>query len=247
EQLDDEFLKVVDLILSVFERLGLKDFSARLSFRDPNSDKYLGSDEAWEKAQGAIRRAVQKLEMPYFEEEGEAAFYGPKLDFIFRDVLDREWQLGTVQVDYQLPERFDLEYVAVDGIRKRPVMIHRAPFGSLERLVGILIEQYAGDFPFWLAPEQVRILPVSDQFSEYADTVRQALAEADIRVMVDNASDRLGKKIRNAEKAKIPYMLVVGADEQENQTAAVRSRKGGDAGSLAIADLATKLQELAEQ
>ena len=247
EQLDDEFLKVVDLILSVFERLGLNDFSARLSFRDPNSDKYLGSDDAWEKAQGAIRRAVQKLEMPYFEEEGEAAFYGPKLDFIFRDVLDREWQLGTVQVDYQLPERFDLEYVAEDGIRKRPVMIHRAPFGSLERLVGILIEQYAGDFPFWLAPEQVRILPVSDQFSEYADTVRQSLAEADIRVTVDNASDRLGKKIRNAEKAKIPYMLVVGADEQEHQTAAVRSRKGGDAGSLVIADLATKLQELAEQ
>ncbi|MEM9568065.1 MAG: threonine--tRNA ligase, partial [Cyanobacteria bacterium P01_E01_bin.34] len=245
EQLDDEFLKVVDLILSVFERLGLKDFSARLSFRDPNSDKYLGSDEAWEKAQGAIRRAVQKLEMPYFEEEGEAAFYGPKLDFIFRDVLDREWQLGTVQVDYQLPERFDLEYVAEDGIRKRPVMIHRAPFGSLERLVGILIEQYAGDFPFWLAPEQVRILPVSGQFSEYADTVRQSLAEADIRVTVDNASDRLGKKIRNAEKAKIPYMLVVGADEKESQTAAVRSRKGGDAGSLAISDLATKLQELA--
>ncbi|MEM9534127.1 MAG: threonine--tRNA ligase [Cyanobacteria bacterium P01_A01_bin.3] len=247
EQLDDEFLKVVDLILSVFEKLGLKDFSARLSFRDPNSDKYLGSDEAWEKAQGAIRRAVQKLEMPYFEEEGEAAFYGPKLDFIFRDVLDREWQLGTVQVDYQLPERFDLEYVAEDGVRKRPVMIHRAPFGSLERLVGILIEQYAGDFPFWLAPEQVRILPISDQFSEYADTVRQSLAEADIRVTVDNASDRLGKKIRNAEKAKIPYMLVVGADEQESKTAAVRSRKGGDAGSLAIADLATKLQELAEQ
>ena len=247
EQLDDEFLKVVDLILSVFERLGLNDFSARLSFRDPNSDKYLGSDDAWEKAQGAIRRAVQKLEMPYFEEEGEAAFYGPKLDFIFRDVLDREWQLGTVQVDYQLPERFDLEYVAEDGIRKRPVMIHRAPFGSLERLVGILIEQYAGDFPFWLAPEQVRILSVSDQFSEYAETVRRSLANAEIRVTVDNASDRLGKKIRNAEKAKIPYMLVVGADEQENQTAAVRSRKGGDAGSLPIADLATKLHELAEQ
>ena len=245
EQLDDEFLKVVDLILSVFEKLGLQDFSARLSFRDSTSDKYLGSDEAWDKAQGAIRRAVQKLEMPYFEEEGEAAFYGPKLDFIFRDVLDREWQLGTVQVDYQLPERFDLEYVAEDGVRKRPVMIHRAPFGSLERLVGILIEQYAGDFPFWLAPEQVRILPVSEQFSDYAETVRQSLAQEEIRVTVDNASDRLGKKIRNAEKAKIPYMLVVGADEQENQTAAVRSRKGGDAGSLPISGLAAKLQELA--
>ena len=246
EQLDDEFLKVVDLILNVFEKLGLKDFSARLSFREPGSDKYLGSDEAWDKAQGAIRRAVQTLNMPHFEAEGEAAFYGPKLDFIFRDVLDREWQLGTVQVDYQLPERFDLEYVAEDGLRKRPVMIHRAPFGSLERLVGILIEQYAGDFPFWLAPEQVRILPVTEQFSDYAATVRQGLAMDDIRVTVDNSSDRLGKKIRNAEKAKIPYMVVVGAEEQEKQTAAVRSRKGGDVGALAIAGLAAKLNELAQ-
>ncbi|WP_017324059.1 threonine--tRNA ligase [Synechococcus sp. PCC 7336] len=246
EQLDEEFIKVVDLILSVFDKLGLKDFSARLSFRDPDSDKYLGSDEAWEKAQGAIRRAVQKLEMPYFEAEGEAAFYGPKLDFIFRDVLDREWQLGTVQVDYQLPERFDLEYMAEDGLRKRPVMIHRAPFGSLERLVGILIEQYAGDFPFWLAPEQARILPISDQFLAYAESVRQTLASSRIRVAVDAASDRLGKKIRNAEKAKIPYMLVVGADEQESQTVAVRSRKGGDIGSVQLDNLVEKLRQLSD-
>ncbi|MEO1133408.1 MAG: threonine--tRNA ligase, partial [Cyanobacteria bacterium J06639_1] len=199
DQLDDEFLKVVDLILTVFDRLQLNDFSARLSFRDPDSDKYLGSDEAWEKAESAIRRAVQKLEMPHFEGIGEAAFYGPKLDFIFRDVLDREWQLGTVQVDYQLPERFDLEFVAEDGSRQRPVMIHRAPFGSLERLVGILIEQYAGDFPFWLAPEQIRILPVSDQFLDYAQSVKQTLAEQNFRVTVDGSAERLGKKIRNAE------------------------------------------------
>ncbi|HEY9844804.1 MAG TPA: threonine--tRNA ligase, partial [Candidatus Caenarcaniphilales bacterium] len=156
EQLDDEFLKVVDLILNVFNNLQLKNFKARLSFRDPDADKYIGSDEAWEKSENAIRRAVQTLGMEYFEGIGEAAFYGPKLDFIFQDALEREWQLGTVQVDYNLPERFNLEYVAEDGTRQRPVMIHRAPFGSLERLIGILIEEYAGDFPLWLAPVQAR-------------------------------------------------------------------------------------------
>ncbi len=161
EQLDKEFLSVVDLILTVFKSLQLKNFKARLSFRDPESDKYIGSDEAWEKAESAIRKAVQTLGMDYFEAPGEAAFYGPKLDFIFQDALEREWQLGTVQVDYNLPERFELEYVAEDGNRKRPVMIHRAPFGSLERLIGILIEEYAGDFPLWLAPVQIRLLPVS--------------------------------------------------------------------------------------
>jgi threonyl-tRNA synthetase len=246
-QLDDEFLKVVDLILNVFDQLGLKDFSARLSFRDPDADKYLGSDDAWEKAQNAIRRAVQKLDMPHFEALGEAAFYGPKLDFIFRDVLDREWQLGTVQVDYQLPERFDLEYVSEDGSRQRPVMIHRAPFGSLERLVGILIEQYAGDFPFWLAPEQVRILPVSDPFLPFSESVRQQLVGQNLRVTLDGSAERLGKKIRNAEKAKIPYMLVVGADEQESQSVNVRTRRGGTLGSIPVAELATLLQELSAE
>lgn len=171
EQLDSEFLDVVDLILSVFKKLQLKNFKARLSFRDPASDKYIGSDEAWEKAQGAIRRAVEKLGMDHFEGIGEAAFYGPKLDFIFQDALEREWQLGTVQVDYNLPERFDLEYVAEDGTRKRPVMIHRAPFGSLERLIGILIEEYAGDFPLWLAPVQARLLPVSEAQLPFAQAV----------------------------------------------------------------------------
>jgi threonyl-tRNA synthetase len=172
EQLDDEFLKVVDLIQSVFQALQLGDaFKARLSFRDPDSDKYIGSDDAWEKAENAIRRAVEHRGMESFEGIGEAAFYGPKLDFIFRDALDREWQLGTVQVDYNLPERFDLEYVAEDGSRQRPVMIHRAPFGSLERLIGILIEEYAGDFPVWLAPEQIRLLPVTDEQVPYAQQV----------------------------------------------------------------------------
>lgn len=173
DQLESEFFSVVDLILSVFKSLQLKNFKARLSFRDPNSDKYIGGDEVWEKAQNAIRNAVKQLDMEYFEAEGEAAFYGPKLDFIFQDALEREWQLGTVQVDYNLPERFDLEYTAPDGSRQRPIMIHRAPFGSLERLIGILIEEYAGDFPLWLAPVQVRLMPVSDDFSGYAQEVCQ--------------------------------------------------------------------------
>ena len=162
EQLETEFLKVVDLILSVFESLRLKNFKARLSFREPGTDKYIGTNEVWDKAENAIRNAVITLGMDYFEAPGEAAFYGPKLDFIFQDALEREWQLGTVQVDYNLPQRFELEYVAEDGQRQRPVMIHRAPFGSLERLIGILLEEFVGDFPLWLAPVQTRLLPVSD-------------------------------------------------------------------------------------
>ncbi|MCA2554981.1 MAG: threonine--tRNA ligase, partial [Microcystis sp. M04BS1] len=211
EQLDKEFLSVVDLILTVFKSLQLKNFKARLSFRDPESDKYIGSDEAWEKAQSAIRKAVQTLGMDYFEAPGEAAFYGPKLDFIFQDALEREWQLGTVQVDYNLPERFELEYVAEDGNRKRLVMIHRAPFGSLERLIGILIEEYAGDFPLWLAPVQIRLLPVSDSQLDYAKEVTAKMQLLGIRAETDTSGERLGKMIRNAETAKIPVMAVVGA------------------------------------
>ncbi len=244
DQLDQEFLKVVDLILTVFERLQLKEFRARLSFRDPASDKYLGSSEDWDKAEGAIRRAVEKLDMPHFEGIGEAAFYGPKLDFIFRDVLDREWQLGTVQVDYQLPQRFDLEYVAEDSSRQRPVMIHRAPFGSLERLVGILIEQFAGDFPFWLAPEQVRILPVADQHLGYATQVQDQLLAHGIRVHIDASNERLPKKIRNAEKGKIPVMLIVGDQEQSDGTVSVRQRHGDAAGSPTVAELLEDLKAL---
>jgi len=243
EQLDSEFLKVVDLILAVFRRLGLSDFRARLSFRDPASDKYLGDPQDWDKAEGAIQRAVQQLDMPHFVGIGEAAFYGPKLDFIFRDVLEREWQLGTVQVDYQLPQRFDLHYVAEDGSRQRPVMIHRAPFGSLERLVGILIEQYAGDFPLWLAPEQVRILPVSDPFVPYARRVQERLLAQGWRVQVDASGERLPKKIRTAEKSKIPFMVVVGEQEQSQETVSVRSRHGGDQGSLSLSDFLALLAQ----
>jgi threonyl-tRNA synthetase len=237
DQLDDEFLKVVDLILSVFKSLQLKNFKARLSFRDPESDKYIGSDEAWEKAQGAIRRAVETLGMNYFEGIGEAAFYGPKLDFIFQDALEREWQLGTVQVDYNLPERFDLEYVAEDGTRKRPVMIHRAPFGSLERLIGILIEEYTGDFPVWLAPEQIRLLPVSDEFLSFAKQTVEQMRAAGIRAEVDLSGDRLGKQIRNAEKEKIPVMAIVGAKEVESNSLSLRVRHRNDAGEVKSEEL----------
>lgn len=242
EQLDKEFLSVVDLILTVFKSLQLKNFKARLSFRDPESDKYIGSDEAWEKAESAIRKAVQTLGMDYFEAPGEAAFYGPKLDFIFQDALEREWQLGTVQVDYNLPERFELEYVAEDGNRKRPVMIHRAPFGSLERLIGILIEEYAGDFPLWLAPVQIRLLPVSDSQLDYAKEVTAKMQLLGIRAETDTSGERLGKMIRNAETAKIPVMAVVGAKEMEGNSLSIRTRATGDLGVISVEEVVAKLE-----
>ncbi|MGL5939964.1 MAG: threonine--tRNA ligase [Waterburya sp.] len=241
EQLDEEFLKVVDLILAVFKSLQLTKFKARLSFRDPESDKYIGSDEAWNKAENAIRRAVEKVGMNHFEGIGEAAFYGPKLDFIFEDALEREWQLGTVQVDYNLPERFELEYVAEDGSRQRPIMIHRAPFGSLERLIGILIEEYAGDFPLWLAPVQVRLLPVRDAHVDYVKAVAAKMQAAGIRAEADTSGERLGKMIRNAEKQKIPVMSVVGDKEVENNTLSIRTRASGELGAIAVSEVITKL------
>ncbi|MBW4478390.1 MAG: threonine--tRNA ligase [Tolypothrix brevis GSE-NOS-MK-07-07A] len=244
EQLDSEFLNVVDLILSVIKSLKLdQNFKARLSFRDPASDKYIGDDEAWNKAESAIRRAVETLGMDHFEGIGEAAFYGPKLDFIVKDALDREWQLGTVQVDYNLPERFDLEYVAEDGSRKRPVMIHRAPFGSLERLIGILIEEYAGDFPLWLAPLQARLLPVSDEFLPFASLVAAKMQALGIRAEVDVSGDRLGKLIRNAEKQKIPVMAVIGAKEVESNSLSIRTRTSGELGSIPVLEVMEKMKE----
>ncbi|MFN6180628.1 MAG: threonine--tRNA ligase [Dolichospermum sp.] len=243
EQLDSEFLNVVDLILSVFKSLQLKNFKARLSFRDPASDKYIGGDEVWDQAEGAIRRAVQQLGMDYFEGIGEAAFYGPKLDFIFSDALEREWQLGTVQVDYNLPERFDLEYVAEDGSRKRPVMIHRAPFGSLERLIGILIEEYAGDFPLWLAPVQIRLLPVGDLQLDFSKEVAAKMVAFGIRAEVDTSGDRLGKLIRNAEKDKIPVMAVIGAKEVETNSLSIRTRASGELGAISVDGVVSKITE----
>ena len=241
QQLDDEFLNVVDLILTVVKSLQLTNFKARLSFRDPASDKYLGSDEAWDKAQNAIRRAVEKMDMNHFEGIGEAAFYGPKLDFIFEDALGREWQLGTVQVDYILPERFGLEYVAEDGSRQRPIMIHRAPFGSLERLIGILIEEYAGDLPLWLAPVQVRLLPVRPDHYEYVQEVAAKMRAAGIRAEADTNGDRLGKMVRNAEKQKIPVMSVVGDQEVADHTLSIRTRASGELGAIAIEEVINKL------
>ena len=246
EQLDSEFLNVVDLTLSVIKSLRLENFRARLSFRDPASNKYIGSNEAWDKAESAIRRAVETLGMAHFEGVGEAAFYGPKLDFIVQDALEREWQLGTVQVDYILPERFDLEYVAEDGTRKRPVMLHRAPFGSLERLIGILIEEYAGDFPLWLAPVQARLLPVSETELNFAQEVAGKMRSLGIRVEVDAGNDRMGKMIRNAEKAKIPVMAVVGPKEVEANSLSIRIRIAGrdskDLGSIPVMDVLEKMQ-----
>ena len=243
EQLETEFFKVVDLILSVFQSLRLKNFKARLSFREPGSDKYIGTDDVWDKAENAIRNAVTTLGMDYFEAPGEAAFYGPKLDFIFRDALEREWQLGTVQVDYNLPQRFELEYVAEDGQRQRPVMIHRAPFGSLERLIGILLEEFVGDFPLWLAPVQARLLPVSDAQLDYTKEVVSQLQALGIRAEVDTSGERLGKMIRNAEKQKIPVMAVVGAKEVEANSLSIRTRASGELGAITIDEVIARLAE----
>lgn len=243
DQLEDEFLKVVDLILSVFKSLQLENFKARLSFRDPDSDKYIGGKEVWDKAENAIRSAVVKMDMDYFVAPGEAAFYGPKLDFIFQDALEREWQLGTVQVDYNLPERFDLEYSAPDGTRPRPVMIHRAPFGSLERLIGILIEECVGDFPLWLAPIQVRLMAVSDDFTEFAQDVVDNMRSQGIRAELDTSGERLGKMIRNSEKQKIPIMAVVGAKEVETNTLSLRTRAEGELGALFVGEVISRIRK----
>jgi threonyl-tRNA synthetase len=241
EQLDEELMNVVELILSVFEKLRLKNFKARLSFRDPNSDKFLGSAETWDKAEGAIKRAVEKLGMPHFIGIGEGAFYGPKLDFIFSDALERPWQLGTVQVDYVLPERFELEYIDEHSSRQPPVMIHRAPFGSIERLIGVLIEEYAGDFPLWLAPVQMRLVPVAQDFMPFAKDVCAKLVALGVRAEVDTSNERLGKMVRNAEKSKIPVVGIVGGNEVENNTISIRTRIGGELGALGVDEVVKRM------
>jgi threonyl-tRNA synthetase len=234
EQLEDEFIAVVDLIQYVFETMGFHDFRARLGVNDSDSDKYAGTPEMWAQGIKAIKQAADKAGLNYVVEEGEAAFYGPKLDFIFRDVLKREWQLGTVQVDFLLPERFDLEYTAEDGQKHRPIMIHRAPFGSMERFIGILIEHFNGAFPLWLAPVQTMIIPIADRHNAYAFEVADKLKQAGMRVEVDASSDRMNKKIRNAQLQKIPYMLVVGDREAADGTVAVRTRANEDRGDMAL-------------
>ena len=236
DQLEEEFIGVVSLIQYVFETMGFHDFRARLGVNDPASDKYAGEPEMWAKGIAAIKKAADKAGMKYTIEEGEAAFYGPKLDFIFRDVLKREWQLGTVQVDFLLPERFDAEYTGEDGQKHRPVMIHRAPFGSMERFVGILIEHFNGAFPLWLAPVQVMMVPIADRHIEYALEVAAKLRDAGLRVDVDDSSERMNKKIRNAQLMKIPYMLVVGDQEEEDGAVAVRTRDNVNHGAIAVAE-----------
>ena len=237
DQLDEEFLQVVDLILTVFKDLGLRRFKARLSFRGRQNTKMIGRPEDWDRAEAAIRRAVEHLGMESVEGPGEAAFYGPKLDFLFYDALEREWQLGTVQVDYSLPERFDLEYVAPDGSRQRPVVLHRAPFGSLERLIGILIEEYGGDFPFWLAPEQIRILPVTTTAFNAAQRLVTQLCSHGVRATVAGSGERLSKLIRNGETRKIPVLGILGEQELEAGSVSLRTRRQGDLGAMAQARL----------
>ncbi len=244
EQLEVEFIHVVELIQYVFNTMGFMDFRARLGINDPASDKYAGEPVMWERGINAIRRAADKLGLAYSIEPGEAAFYGPKLDFIFRDVLKRDWQLGTVQVDFLLPERFGLEYIGADGEKHRPVMIHRAPFGSMERFVGILIEHFNGAFPVWLTPVQAVVIPIADRHVAYAQEVAAALRAAGVRVDVDAGDDRMNKKIRQAQLQKIPYMLVVGDKEAENRAVAVRTRDNVDHGAMPLADFRAHILHL---
>ena len=239
DQLKDEFLKVMDIIFIIFNALEFENFEAQISLRDPNNkEKYIGSDENWEKAERAIIEACQEKGLKAKVELGEAAFYGPKLDFMVKDAIGRRWQLGTIQVDYNLPERFELEYTGDDNQKHRPVMIHRAPFGSMERFVAVLIEHTAGKFPLWLTPDQVVILPISEKFNDYAYQVAKTLNNADVRVQVDDRNEKVGRKIRDNELKRIPYMLIVGEKEAENGEVAVRRQGGGEQNSMSIADFA---------
>jgi threonyl-tRNA synthetase len=232
DQVKEEFIKVIDLVLYVFKALGFSEYTAQISLRDPDDrDKYIGTDEAWNKAEAAIIEAAAEKGLETVTELGEAAFYGPKLDFMVKDALGRKWQLGTIQVDYNLPERFQLEYIGSDNQKHRPVMIHRAPFGSLERFVAVLIEHCAGNFPLWLSPDQITILPISEKFIEYAEQVRSALEDVDIIGFIDNRDEKIGRKIRDAEVKKIPFMLIVGEKEQQEGLVSVRKHGQGDLGN----------------
>jgi len=242
EQVQQEILGCLSLVKTVLTTLGMSEYRVRVGLRDPDSNKYTGDPANWDKAENACREAAKTLGVPFTEEPGEAAFYGPKIDFVIKDVIGREWQLGTVQVDYNLPVRFDLSYIGPDNQAHRPVMIHRAPFGSMERFCGVLIEHFAGDFPLWLAPEQVRILPISDKVLEFAKTTLDQLLAADLRVTLDTHSDKLGAKIRRAELDKVPYVLVLGQKEAEALSASVRSRAKGDEGVHKIADLVQRFK-----
>lgn len=245
EQVKDEFLNVLDLTKVVLSKMGFENFTAQISLRDPdNPDKYIGTDENWENAERAIIEATQEVDLETVTVLGEAAFYGPKLDFMVKDALGRSWQLGTIQVDYNLPDRFELEYTGADNQPHRPVMIHRAPFGSMERFISILIEHTAGKFPLWLTPEQFAVLPISDRFLDYARKVQELLATHDIRGYIDDRSEKIGRKIRDTELKKVPFMLIVGEQEVENGAVSVRRQGEGDVGSMGIAEFAAYFKTL---
>lgn len=245
DQLKDEFKKVIDIVMIVFGTLGFKDYIAQISLRDPeNKEKYIGSDDVWQKAETAIIESTQERGMETIVELGEAAFYGPKLDFMVRDALGRKWQLGTIQVDYNLPERFELEYIGADNQPHRPVMIHRAPFGSMERFVAILIEHYAGNFPFWIAPVQATVMPISDKNKEYAEKVAETLRSHNIRVETDYRAEKVNRKIAESEQMKVPFALIVGQKEEENGTVSVREHTKGDVGTKTLEELSNMFIEL---
>lgn len=244
DQVKKEFENIIDIILKVFGIFGFENYEAQISLRDPkDTEKYIGSDEIWEESQNAIREACKEKGLQCHEEEGEAAFYGPKLDFMVKDAIGRKWQLGTIQVDYNLPERFKLEYTAEDNSKKTPVMVHRAPFGSLERFTAVLIEHTAGHFPLWLTPDQVAILPISEKYNEYAKQLAKYLDSKGVRAKIDDRNEKIGRKIRDNEMKRIPYMLVVGEKEQAEGTVAVRKQGGGDQGSMSKEDFAKKIND----
>ena len=243
DQVEDEFKAVIDLVLYVFKSLGFEKFTAQISLRDPeNKEKYIGEDEAWDRAEAAIIKAANEKGLPTITELGEAAFYGPKLDFMVKDALNRSWQLGTIQVDYQLPERFKLEYIGADNERHRPVMIHRAPFGSMERFVAVLTEHCAGNYPLWLTPDQVAVLPISEKYQDYAESIFTELKQKDISGYLDERDEKIGRKIRDAEVKKIPFMLIVGEKEQDTNSVSVREHTKGDLGSMTISEFTTEFQ-----
>ncbi len=243
QQLDEEVLACIELVKVIFETLEIKDFRVRVGLRDPDSQKFVGQSSDWDAAEKACLDAAKSLGVPYVEEPGEAAFYGPKIDFVVKDVIGREWQLGTIQVDYQLPQRFDLKYTGSDNAEHRPIMIHRAPFGSMERFIGVLIEHFNGAFPLWLNPEQVRILPISDKFLDYAQEVCQMLKQQGMRVSVDSSSQRVQAKIKVAQGEKINYMLIVGGRDVQARTVSVRQRSQGDLGAMPLEAFVKQAQE----
>ncbi len=248
DQLKEEFKKVIDIIFIIFKALDFTEYVAQVSLRDKdNSEKYIGTDENWDKAERAIIEAAEEKGLETVVEYGEAAFYGPKLDFMIKDAIGRKWQLGTIQVDYNLPERFELEYTGSDNQKHRPVMIHRAPFGSMERFVAVLLEHTGGKFPLWLTPEQVVIMPISEKYNDYAKKVSNSLNNSDIRAVLDDRNEKIGRKIRDNELKRIPYLVIVGEKEAEENTVSVRKQGQGDMGTMSIKEFSEFIKKEVEE